>query len=186
LGSTLEDVYCNGVLLTVVVVPPGGGAAVPQITGAQLARRAFSSFKLRAPTPALSPAKAVVNYPTWLWLQGGWGKQSATATVPGLSATVTATPTRVVWSMGDGGQVTCAGPGTPYEPELADSAQRTDCAYTYAKSSADAPGGSFTATATVYFGASWTATDGTAGELGTVTGVTDFPVIVEQIEAVNT
>ena len=39
---------------------------------------------------------------------------------------------------------------------------------------------------TVYFGASWRATDGTAGQLGTVTGVANFPVTVEQIESVNT
>lgn len=184
-GSTLEDIYCNGVLLTVVVVPPGEGPAAAQITGAQLANRAFSSFKVTAPTPTLSPAKAVVNYPTWLWLQGGWAPQSATATVPGLSATVTATPSKVVWSMGDGHQVTCAGPGVAYDPELADSAQHTDCSYTYATSSAGQSNGSFTASVTVYYGASWTATDGTAGQLGTVTGVTTFAVTVEQIEAVN-
>jgi hypothetical protein len=185
-GSTLEDIYCNGVLLTVVVVPPGGaGPAVPRITGAQLAQQAFSRFKVTAPTPVLSPAKAVVNYPTWLWLQGGWSPQSATATVPGLSATVTAAPSKVVWDMGDGGQVTCTGPGTHYNPNLPDAAQHTDCSYTYAKSSAGTSGGSFTATVTVYFGASWRATDGTAGQLGTVTGVANFPVTVEQIEAVN-
>jgi hypothetical protein len=186
-GSTLEDIYCNGVLLTVVVVPPSGaGPAAPRITGAQLAQRAFSRFKVSAPAPVLSPAKAVVNYPTWLWLVGGWSPQSATATVPGLSATVTAAPSKAVWDMGEGGQVTCNGPGTPYNPNVPDAAQHTDCSFTYAKSSAGVPGGSFAATVTVYFGASWRATDGTAGQLGTVTGVANFPVTVEQIEAVNT
>lgn len=186
-GSTLEDIYCNGVLLTVVVVPPGGGGpAAPKITGAQLAQQALSRFKVSAPTPMLSPTRAVVNYPTWLWLQGGWSPQSATATVPGLSATVTARPTKVVWNMGDGGQVTCDGPGTAYNPNVADSAQHTDCSYTYATSSAGVPGGTFTASVTVYFGASWKATDGTAGQLGTVTGAANFPVTVEQIESVNT
>ena len=28
----------------------------------------------------------------------------------------TATPTKVVWDMGDGSTVTCDGPGTPYDP----------------------------------------------------------------------
>ena len=114
-GSELEVVYCNGNYLTTLMIPPGAaGPAVARLTGAQLARQAFAQFRVAAPTPVLSPSTAVVNYLTWLWLQGGWLNQSATATVPGLSATVTAAPSKVVWSMGDGGQVVCAGPGMPW------------------------------------------------------------------------
>ena len=179
-GSTLEDIYCNGNYLTSVIVPSSGGGrapAPPQITGAQLAQQAFAGFKVTAPVPVLSPSTAVVNFPTWLWLEGGWGSRSATAAVPGLSATVTAAPVRVVWHMGDGGQVTCSGPGIPYNPTQPSAT--TNCSYTYNKS------GRFTATVTVYYSASWTASDGSTGQLGAVTGTAAFPVTVNEIEAVN-
>ena len=182
-GSELEVIFCddgtNVWYLTTVVIPPGGGVpAAPRITGAQLARHAFAGIKVSAPVPVLSPSTAVVNYQTWLWIQGGWSDQSATASVPGLSATVTAAPTRVVWSMGDGGQVVCDGPGVAWSP--ADPAATTDCSYTYSTP------GRFTATVTVFYGASWSASDGTAGQLGAVTGHATFPVTVDEIQAVNT
>jgi hypothetical protein len=182
-GSELEVIFCddgtNVWYLTTVVIPPGGGApAVPRITAAQLARQAFAGFRVSAPVPVLSPSTAVVNYQTWLWIRGGWSDQSATASVPGLSATVTAAPTRVVWRMGDGGEVVCDGPGVAWSP--ADPAATTDCSYTYSMA------GSFTATVTVFYGASWSASDGTAGQLGAVTGHATFPVTVDEIQAVNT
>lgn len=178
-GSTLEVISCNGNYLTTVVVPPGGatGPAAAGVTGAALARQAFARFQVAAPSPRLSPATAVVNYPTWLWLQGGWATQSATASVPGLSATVTAAPVRVVWSMGDGGQVVCDGPGVAWNSSEPNAS--TYCSYTYPAA------GQFTATVTVYYGASWTATDGTAGRLGAVTGRTTFAVAVDEIQTVN-
>ena len=149
-----------------------------RLTGAQLARQAFARFRVAAPTPVLSPSTAVVNYLTWLWLGRGWLNQSATAAVPGLSATVTAAPSRVVWSMGDGGQVVCAGPGVPWNS--ADPNATTNCSYTYRAA------GKFTASVTVYYQASWSASDGTAGQLGAVTGQTTLPVTVDEIQAVNT
>jgi hypothetical protein len=143
-----------------------------------LARQAFAAFKVAAPKPVLSPATAVVNYATWLWLQGGWASRSATASVPGLSATVTAAPMKVLWNMGDGGQISCNGPGIPWSN--ADPNASTDCSYTYRTA------GSFTATVTVNYGASWSASDGTAGQLGAVNGQATFPVQVDEIQAVNT
>jgi hypothetical protein len=183
-GSHLLDIYCNGTFLTTQIVGPGGGGpgpaapAAPRITGAQLARQAFAGFKVSAPRPVLSPATAVVNYPTWLWLDGGWNSQSATAKVPGLSATVTAAPTKVVWNMGDGGQAICNGPGVPWSNSAPNAT--TYCSYTYPL------GGSFTATVTVYFSASFSASDGTGGQLGAVNGQATFPVQVDEIQAVNT
>jgi hypothetical protein len=143
-----------------------------------LARQAFAGFKVSAPKPVLSPATAVVNYATWLWLQGGWASRSATASVPGLAATVTAAPTSVVWTMGDGGRITCNGPGIPWNNSAPNAT--TNCSYTYRTA------GSFTATVTVFYGASWSASNGTAGRLGAVTGQATFPVQVDEIQAVNT
>jgi hypothetical protein len=184
-GSHLLDIYCNGNFLTTQVVGPGSGGpagptapAAPRITGAQLAQRAFAEFKVSVPKPVLSPATSVVNYATWLWLDGGWGSRSATARVPGLSATVMAAPTKVVWNMGDGGQVSCDGPGVPWSNAAPNAT--TYCSYAYRTA------GSFTATVTVYLSASWSASDGTAGQLGALTGHATFPVQVDEIQAVNT
>jgi hypothetical protein len=56
---------------------------------------------------------AVVNVPLWLWIDNGqWAPTSATASVDGLSVQTTATPDRVIWSLGTGDEVVCDGPGT--------------------------------------------------------------------------
>jgi len=181
-GSELEVIFCDDgnyvYYLTTVVIPPAAVAReAPRITGADLARQAFADFRVSAPVPVLSPSTAVVNYPTWLWLGGGWSSRSATARVPGLSATVTAAPQRVVWTMGDGGQAVCDGPGVAWNVAVPND--NTYCSYTYQTA------GTFTATVTVYYGATWSASDGTAGALGVITGRAAFPVTVDEIEAVN-
>jgi hypothetical protein len=88
--------------------------AVAPIVLAQMARR-----YLPLPPPGIqtSPAASsdqIVNVPTWLWVDPAtWGPRSATASVPNESATATAVPVMVTWTMGDGSQVVCRGPGTP-------------------------------------------------------------------------
>lgn len=173
-GSELEVVSCNGNYLTTIVIPPTAGAGV---SGAQLARQAFSTFVAAPPTPKFSPTTSVVGVQTWLWLQSGWASQSATASVPGLSATVTAQPTSVEWSMGDGGREDCDGPGKAWDPNQPDAS--TDCSYSYPVA------GHFTVTVTVYYRTSWSASDGTAGQLAAITGRTEVPITVDEIQAVN-
>lgn len=175
-GSELEAVLCNGSYLTTVVIPPGG-AGGPGITGAQLARQAFSSFQVTTPVPQFSPSRSVVGVETWLWLDQGWSSRSATASVPGLSATVTAEPSRVVWDMGDGDQTVCNGPGKAWDPNQPSAT--TYCSYTYPVA------GHFTVTVTVYYSTRWSASNGTAGQLGAITGRTSVPVTVNEIQAVN-
>lgn len=172
-GSELEAVLCNGNYLTTVVIPPGG----PGVTAAQLARQAFSTFQVTAPLPRFSPAQSVVGVQTWLWLDQGWSPRSATATVPGLSATVTAEPSRAVWDMGDGDETVCDGPGKAWDPNQPNAT--TDCSYTYPVA------GHFTVTVTVYYTTTWSASNGTAGQLAAITGRTSVPVTVNEIQAVN-
>ena len=173
-GSELETISCNGNYLTTIVIPPTGA---PGVSGAQLARQAFASFEAATPVPEFSPTTSVVGVQTWLWLRSGWASKSATASVPGLSATVTAQPTRVVWSMGDGGRTVCDGPGKAWDPNQPDAS--TDCSYTYPVA------GHFTVTVTVYFETSWSASDGTTGQLAAITGRTNVPVTVDEVQAVN-
>lgn len=179
-NSELVVVSCNGSYLTTEIVQAGqppASAAAPQVTGADLARRAFATFAAPAPAAEFSPTTSVVGVQTWLWLQGGWSSRSATASVPGLSATVTAQPTSVVWNMGDGEQTVCDGPGKEWDPNQPNAT--TDCSYTYPVA------GQFTVTVTVNFRTTWSASDGTAGQLGTITGRTTVPVTVDEIQAVN-
>lgn len=51
--------------------------------------------------------------PSWFWLAPAPATESLTVTGGGERVTVTAVPSRVVWTFGDGGQVD-GGPGRPY------------------------------------------------------------------------
>ncbi|QFZ18482.1 hypothetical protein [Saccharothrix syringae] len=153
---------------------------------AELAQMARKQLRLPTPTIAANPARdQLVNLPTWMWLSGGFGPVSATASVPGVSVTATATPTSVTWSMGDGSTVTCTGAGTPYTSATDPKAPSPDCGHVYRRSSAGQAGQAFPVTATVH----WTVTWSGAGQGGTfpemtTTGNADFRVAESQ--ALNT
>lgn len=160
--------------------PPGGSASAP--SPEQLARQAYSQLRLPSPSIAASPeGPQLVRLPTWLWIENGWEPVSATASVPGVSVTATAKPTKVQWSMGEGGSRTCDGPGTPYSSDRNPRSASPDCGYTYRRASGD---GGFRVTATVSWSVSWSG----AGESGTfddlsTTDSTSF--VVEEVGAVN-
>lgn len=158
-----------------------------RVDPAALAERALSYTPLRAPAIGLNPASdQVVNVATWLWVDpGAWSTQSATASVPGLSVTATATPQRVLWDLGNGERVVCAGPGTPYDRDKPESAQRTECSYTYRRSSPGQPDDRFVITATVEWHVTWAASSGEAGDLGTVRRSASTPVRVAEAQALN-
>jgi hypothetical protein len=148
--------------------PPGAAAPLP--SPQEMAQRARSQLRLPGPTIMSNPAGTqLVTLPTWLWLdRATWSTQAATASVPGVSVTAVATPTSVAWSMGDGINVTCAGPGTPFPAGGDAAASSPDCGHTYHRSSASAPGQQFPATATVH----WTVTWSGAGAAGTFPDMT--------------
>ncbi|MEC3978895.1 hypothetical protein [Amycolatopsis sp. H20-H5] len=146
-------------------IPDGqqpGAAQLP--SPAQLADMAHKQLRLPTPSIAANPAgDQLVNLPTWMWLSSGWAPLSATASVPGVSVTATATPTSVFWAMGDGRTVTCAGAGTSFRPGSDPKASSPDCGHTYRNSSASQAGQAFPVTATVH----WTVTWAGAGQAGT-------------------
>jgi hypothetical protein len=135
-----------------------------------LAQQARSQLRMPSPRIVSNPTETqLVTLPTWLWLErDSWGPQSATASVPGVSVTAVATPTSVSWSMGDGTELTCTGPGTPFPPGGNPDAASPDCGHTYHRSSARAPGGAFPVSATVH----WTVTWSGAGTGGTFPDMT--------------
>jgi hypothetical protein len=66
-------------------------------------------------------------------------------------------PVTVTWTMGDGSQVVCRGPGTPYT-EGDPARPSPTCSHTYPRSSARQPGLRYPVTATTTWRITWTAT----------------------------
>lgn len=98
-----------------------------------VARKALTYDKLPDPANGTSPPAgqgAVVNNPVWLWVQtDAWAPTAATATIDGLTAVTTATPERVTWRLSTGDEVTCEGPGVPYDPSRPEAEQHSDCTH---------------------------------------------------------
>lgn len=153
-----------------------------------LAEEAAARLSVAAPSVETSPKTGVnqiVQLPTWMWVTN-WEPDSATASVPGVSATVTATPTTVTWDMGNGDQEVCSGPGTPFDFARSEESQSTDCSYTYRHSSTSQPGGVYQVSATMSYDVSWSAEGAPGGgALPTVSETSTFPVRVIEIHAVE-
>jgi hypothetical protein len=107
---------------------------------------------------------------------------------------VTATPIDTYWESGsaDAPNVTCDGPGTPYDTSRPASEQHTDCYTVYSRSSADQPqrGPSpndryFIAAVTVTWRVSWVGAGGSTGSLPTIRRRTTFPIAVGEVQTVN-
>ena len=148
---------------------------------AQAAADAERLLPLHPPAIRLSPpvgAHQLVGLATWLWVGGPWRPLRASATLGGVTSTVTATPTTVTWTLDDGTAVTCHGPGTPYDPRRPADVQHSNCTYLFEDA------GHFRLTATVTYEITWTASTGDAGGLGPVTRAGTVPVVVDQAQAV--
>ncbi len=176
---------------------PLGGASQP--SAGTLAKEAESEVSLPSPTIQTNPDEVggmsgtVVNVLTWLWVNPSiWHAYSATASAGGLSATVVADPTSVLWTTGDGYQITCDGPGSVYNPLVPWAWQSTYCGHAYAVTSAGQPssGGGpndagFLLTATVAWSVTWSASNGQSGSLPEMTTESSTRLRVEQIQSVN-
>lgn len=164
--------------------------AVPAVAPAMLARRAWQALPLVFPevrtSPPLRLRPQVVGLPTWLWVEpGSWVERQATAEVPGVSATVTATPLRVEWKMGDGTSVTCQSGGVPYDVSRDPGAQSTDCSHTYRDASTSRAGGVFDVEATMWWSVTWSASNGDSGTLPDAFRSTRFGLEVAELQAVR-
>jgi hypothetical protein len=169
--------------------PPSVGPPPP--TAVQLAVFAAAHLPLPKPGgPFHNPntvgghgPDTVVNFPTWLWVQStSYQVQTVTASAGGISATTTAVPTAVVYSMGDGHSVDCSGPGTAYNSALPAAAQSTSCSYTYLQSTDGR--GPYMVTATIHWTVSWKSNVGQAGNLPALTSSSTESLNVDQIESV--
>jgi hypothetical protein len=163
---------------------PGAPAGGLPVSPAVLAQTAVKHLALQSPLIEASPQVGVdqlVNVPTWLWLAGPWNPVQATAAVPGVSVTATAVPQLVTWRMGDGSVVVCHGPGTPFGSGDNPAAPSPKCGHTYRESSASAPGGVFTVTATITWNVTWAGGGGNGAFGGlTTTAAVQMPVAESQ------
>jgi hypothetical protein len=164
--------------------PPPPAAVVP--SPAQLAAEAQSQLTLTTPVIESNPQPGLpqmVDVPMWSWLVAGqFAPVSATASVPGVSVTATATPAAVVWNFGDGTSLTCAGPGTAYVPGSNPLIASPTCGHTYTRSSGS---GTFTVSATVEWNVTW-AGAGLSGAFNNLATTATEQVRVEQNQALVT
>lgn len=179
-------------------LPPCGFTATRTIMSASsgitpevLAHQAYRFLPLPAPAIRTNPPPSqdqLVNLATLLWVdETTWGARTATASVPGLAVTVTAVPISVTWRMGDGGAVVCPGPGRPFDPAAAPSAQQATCSYTYRRSSAGQPADRFTVTATTTWRITWIASGaGGSGALPPLSRFSQTALRVAEVQAINT
>jgi len=161
-----------------------------------VALQAENSMELPRPDIHVNPAQAaVVNLPTWLWVDASsWHAYSVSASIGSVSATAVAIPVSIRWSMGDGDSVTCSGPGTPFDPDMPAATQVTACSYDYSVSSAGQPSsdgdlndGSFVVSATITWSVSWSSEGVVAsGTLPTLFTSTSTRLRVEQVESLVT
>jgi hypothetical protein len=149
-----------------------------------VADQAVQQLPLGSATIEMAPpagSEQLVGVATWLWIKpSAWQTLSATASAGTVTTTATATPTKVIWDMGDGGTVTCDGPGTPYDPSRPTAT--SNCSYTWPQA------GSYQVTATIYWSVSWTAIGAPGGgNLGLRPGPqARMAVRVTESQAINT
>lgn len=164
----------------VEVTPPVPPEAIRDVAAARL--------EPPPPSPETSPPlarQAFVHVPTWLWLDpASWSPIEVTETRGLTTVTVRATPTHAFWVMGDGGGITCLGPGVAWTSGA--SEDDTDCSYKYEHSSYGEPEGRFEASVTVTWEFEWWINDVYQGVFGTVDLSTGFVVAVAEIQAVET
>ena len=199
-GQTIA-VYrdCNGAARGGVVwVPEPVAGSADDGEGIFLARQqARARVEPVVPVVNVSPAEAVVRFPTWLWLEPSyWQEITAGETTPGgVSVVVAARPIEVVWDLGEGVRV-CEGPGIAWsqaahdayelQPESVRGAGNPACTFTFVNSSTTQPNDVFDASVTVTWEFSWSLNGAEQGVFGTVEVGDSWQLRVGEIQAVIT
>ena len=133
--------------------------ASPPASLAAMIQQAISQLRVPKPVIASNPSldkPQVVQVPVWWWVQPGlWRQHTATASLPGISITARATPTKIVWHAGDGTTTTCSGPGTPWNANNGPTAASPTCGHRYTTTSRTNPGGKYELRAAVTWNITW-------------------------------
>jgi hypothetical protein len=161
----------------------------PAMSPRDVAQEAVKEIRLPAPAMNTSPRDGVpqwVNFPMFLWTDSrDWHSLSATANVPGLQVSATATPESLTWDMGDGSVVTCTGPGTPFTDSTPATSVSPDCGYVYRRASDAEPSGEFTVRVTEAWRVTWVGGE-QSGTLPDLTATSSIAVRVAESQALVT
>ena len=201
-AGTLLLNTCNGPqrFLFLPDAAPGAPAAAPPPPPppppdpAVLAQQAYGELTLPKPAAKRSPDEGNsdpqygglpytwIHLWTYVWV-AEWQPMARTVDLRGVSATVTATPTALVFDPGDGASpVTCDGPGRPWTPaDGSDPPSRGGCGYMYR---AVTPNGPLTATTSIRWSVTWTSNVGAGGTFPVLTTQSASSFLVEQIQVV--
>jgi hypothetical protein len=172
---------CDGIYQFVYVGP------TDPIEIAEVAYQHVSAL-VRRPEVGFSPPidKMIVNFETWL---GVTPQQpvTATAAIPGLSATVTAVPTSIEWTTGshvagDTTKIQC-------EPWGSTETSKGGCAWTPAYPSVGKGTGTtdlrYHGSVTIVWKVSWQATNGARGTLDDLRTTTPVQMTVQEIQTIG-
>ena len=181
--------------------------AIP-ITADELARDGLVELSglLPAPEPITTPPagqSSIATVPVFVWTDpAAWTPFVVSRSDPltGLTATATATPSTMRFDPGDGtGTQTCAGPGIAYDPQLlggdpvAQAAMAGRCAHAYELLTRNVDGSlvagrppAWSATLSVDWEVTWTATNGQSGRFATITKATTFERAVTEVQVLVT
>ena len=113
----------NGVCFN-VTAPATGRPAAPAVNPAALAASLAASMDLRVGGIVASPSARMAGLTgaaSWFWLSPPPAGRSLSVSLAGESVTVSAVPSTVGWSFGDGAQL-AGGLGVPYRPGAVPSA----------------------------------------------------------------
>jgi hypothetical protein len=142
-----------------------------------------------APLPRLSPPADVphlVGMPEWLAVDpASLAPVEVTASVPGVTVTLTASPVATVWDPGDGtAPFGCAGAGDAWSP----GAASPSCTHTYQWSSTRSdPGGTYAASVSTLWDLEWACAPACgSGTLPQVTRASGYDLLVRQGQALIT
>lgn len=163
---------------------------VGQYSGEEIAEVAADRVRRLLPRPEVSfapPADSmIVNFETWMAVEP-MAEVSATASIPGLSATVVARPVRIEWSTGS------KAPGDPQviECDLWGSTEQASdgCVWTPRFPSVQAVTGTddyrYHGSVSVVWVVSWSASDGSGGSLGELSTTTPTSIAVREIQTIG-
>ena len=154
---------------------------------AELVNQARTQLTINLPNTAFSPStQTLPNLRTWLW-DTNPTTQTTSATAGGVTLTLPATHTTSTFrinpaveadapSVDDNTTITCNGPGTAYNPAKPAKDQKPSCSVFL-----HAPTREITITTTATWEMTWTATDGTNGNLGTITRQNTTPYRIQEL-----
>jgi hypothetical protein len=190
-GKQWYVVVCNGGDLGSVReelrdAPPPGYGAPPDPE--ELARRALASISLRPlqirTAPRAGAGPGLVGLPVWLWATRGlnyFGPLKASASDRGLTVNIRATVKEVVWDMGNGEKVTCAGPGTPYRAGGAHAGKPSpDCGY----DSGYPKAGTYGVQATTFWNVHWVG-GGSSGDIAVTRTSGTARIEIDELQVVT-